>query len=161
MISKTLDKTKLDDVGNPTVSYECTAFDPAPLSLGDTVLLDYETLDIGVTLRIVSLTTNPYNKYQAGFSVSNVVPAVEDAAYEIATSTVGKDALMNGCRIGPEYGFEAIRNDKKARAYMNSTNLALQTGDGSGNNWTNKLYYDVDPETGAANLVFNADHCFL
>jgi hypothetical protein len=73
VISKTLDKTKLDSNGNPTVSYECTAFNPAPLELGDTVMLDYKTLDIGVTLRIVSLTTNPYNKFQANFSVSNVV----------------------------------------------------------------------------------------
>ena len=155
VISKTLDKTTLNDNGNPTVSYECTAFDPAPLTLGDVVLLDYETLDIDVTLRIVSLTTNPYNKYDVSFSVSNVVSAVEDAAYEIATSTVSKDSIYNGCRIGPEYGFEAIRNDKKARSYFRSDGMKFQTGDGTGNTWTDKLYYAADTDTGNVELFFN------
>lgn len=155
VISKTLDKTTLDDKGNPTVSYECTAFNPSPLSLGDTVLLDYETLDIDVTLRIVSLTTNPYNKYDVSFSVSNTVPAVEDAAYEIATTTVAKDALYNGCRIGPEYGFEAVRNDRKARAFFKSDGMKFQTGDGTGNTWADKLYYAVDTDSGNTELFFN------
>ena len=155
VISKTLDKTVLDETGNPTVSYECAAFNPAPLSLGDVVLLDYESLDIDITLRIVSLTTDPYNKYEASFSVSNVVPAIEDAAYEIATSTVSKDALYNGCRIGPEYGFEAVRNDKRARAYFRSDGMKFQTGDGSGTTWADKLYYAVDTDTGNTELYFN------
>ena len=155
VISKTLDKTALDDNFNPTISYECTAFNPSPLTLGDVVLLDYETLDIGVTLRIVSLTTNPYNKFDVSFSVSNSVPAVEDAAYEIATSTVAKDTLYNGCRIGPEYGFEAVRNDKKARAFFKSDGMKFQAGDGTGNTWADKLYYAVDTDTGNTELFFN------
>ncbi len=155
VISKTLDKTTLDNNGNPTVSYECAAFDPATLTLGDVVLLDYETLDIDITLRIVSLTTNPYNKYEVSFSVSNTVPAVEDAAYEIATSTVSKDSVYNGCRIGPEYGFEAIRNDKKARAFFKSDGMKFQTGDGTGNAWTDKLFYAADTDTGNVELFFN------
>jgi hypothetical protein len=104
---------------------------------------------------VVAKSYDPYNPNNVSVEIGNYVNSLEDDLYRIETQAVSKDALMNGCRIGPEYGFEAIRNDKKARAYLNSTNLAFQTGDGSGNNWTDKLYYDVDPETGAATLVFN------
>lgn len=155
VISKSVDKTTLDRNGNPTVAYECALIHPMELALGDVVTMAYATLGIDVTLRIVSITTNPYNKYEVSFSVSNTVPAVEDAAYEIQTTTVAKDALYNGCRIGPEFGFEAVRNDKKARSYFKSDGMAMQAGDGTGENWEDKLYYDFDPETGEAILVFD------
>lgn len=155
VISKSVDKTNRDSSGNPTVAYECALIQPMELCLGDVVSMAYSTLGINVTLRIVSLTTNPYNKYEASFCVSNTVPAVEDEAYEIQTSMVAKDATYNGCRIGPENGFEAVRNDKKARAYFKSDGMAFQAGDGSGENWTDKLYYDFDAVTGEAILVFD------
>lgn len=157
VLSRAVDKRTLDDEGNPTVSYTCGLIKPVELSLGDEVYLKNVKLDIDVTLRIVSITKNPYRSWEVSVEVGNYVNALEDDLYRIETEKVSKDALMNGCRIGPEYGFEAVRNDKKARAYMNSTNLAFQTGDGSGSSWVNKLYYDVDTETGLAKLVFDGE----
>ena len=154
VMSKDVDKRERDALGNPTITYSCGVLNSTPLALGDTVTLDYERLDIAVTLRVVSLSVNPYDKRVLSLEVGNYANALEDDLYRIETSTVVKDKLYNGTRIGPEFGFEAVRSDKKARAYFNSTNLAMQAGDGSGN-WTNKLYYDYDSETGAATLVFD------
>jgi hypothetical protein len=155
VISKTVDKTKPDANGSPTVAYECRLVRPMALALGDVVTLRYAKLAIDVTLRIVSITTNPYNSDEVSFSVSNTVPAVEDAAYKIATQTVAKDAKYNGVRIGPEFGFEAVRNDKMARAYFRSDELKFQTGDGSGTAWTDKLYYAYDSDSETVELFFN------
>ncbi len=155
VISKTYNKREKDRFGNPLVSYACSLIQPMAISLGDVVTLEYAKLDIDVELRVVSITTNPYNKYEADFEIGNFIPGLADDAYRIETQTVAKDKIYHGARIGPEYGFEVIRSDKKARAYLNSQSLAFQAGDGSGTNWTNKLYYDFDPETGAAILVFD------
>ena len=143
VISKEVDKTKRDELGNPTVAYECALIYPMALALGDVVTLDYDTLGIDVSLRIVSITTNPYNQYEVSFSVSNTVPAIEDAAYDIATTTVSKDAVYNGCRIGPEFGFEVVLSDNYARSFFNSIAFKMQVGDGGGVNWTDAIYFDA------------------
>jgi len=124
------------------------------IELGDVVTVQYDTLGINANLRVVSISTNPYNSFDVEFEIGNFNPTLENDIYRIETSTITKDKLYHGCRIGPEYGFECIRNDKKARAYMNSENLAFQAGDGSGKSWKNKLYYDIDTETGEAELFF-------
>jgi len=157
VISKSTDKTTRDILGNPIVAYECSLINPADIYLGDVVTMGYDTLGIDITLRIVSITTNPYNKYEASFSVSNTVDTVEAEAYRIATSTVGKDKLYNGTRSEPEFGFENILSNLKARSYFNATGFAMQTGDGSGTNWVDKLYIETDPETGVSRLMYDGE----
>lgn len=147
VMAHSVDKRTLDKNGNPTVAYECAVYNPVePLSLGDVVTLNYSLLDIDVSLRIVSITTNPYDSRDVSVEIGNYVNSLEDDLYRIETQAVSKDALMNGCRIGPEYGFECVRNDKKARAFFKSDGLKFQAGDGSGSNWTDKIYFD--PLTG-------------
>lgn len=153
--SKIVDKRRLDSTGNPTISYKCGVYKGASLNLGDVVTLDYEALDIDASLRVVSKAQDPYNPNNVTIEVGNYVNSLEDDLYRIETQAVKKDALMNGTRIGPEYGFEAVRNDKLARAYFRSDGMALQSGDGSGTTWTDRLKYEYDSETGETTLVFN------
>jgi hypothetical protein len=155
VISKAVDKRRPDDSGNPTVSYTCGVYKGASIALGDIITLDYEALDIDVTLRVVGKSYDPYNPNRVTVEIGNYINSLEDDLYRIETQSVGKDRFMNGVRIGPEYGFEAIRNDKRARAYYRSDQMAMQTGDGSGANWENKLFYDYDRETGNTELYFN------
>lgn len=155
VISKAVDRRNFDDAGNPIIAYTCGVYKGATINLGDVVTLDYEVLDIDVSLRVVSKTYDPYNPNNVAIEIGNYVNALEDDLYRIETQSVSKDALMNGVRIGPEYGFEAVRNDKKARAYFKSDGMAFQAGDGSGDNWEDKLYYDFDSDTGEAVLVFD------
>ncbi len=154
VISKAVDKRKRDDLGNPTVSYTCRVFEGSDLSLGDKVTLKYDALGIDVTLRIVTLAYDPYNPDNVTIEIGNYINSLEDDLYRIETQAVQKDALYNGIRIGPEYGFEAVRNDKKARAYFRSDEMKFQSGDGSGS-WTDRLTYEYDAETGETTMVFN------
>ena len=144
IISKEVNKTQRDEQGNPIVAYECDLVEPMTLALGDSVRMVYDTLSIDITLRIVSITTDPYNSENVSFSVANIVPTIEDVNYQIQTETVRKNKLYNGCRIGPEYGFENVLSNKSARSYFRADGMAMQTGDGSGSNWTDGLsiYYD-------------------
>jgi hypothetical protein len=153
IISKDVDKTQRDELGNPITAYECDLVEPIPLSLGDVVTLDYETLSIDISLRIVSITTNPYNSAEVSFSVSNTVPTIEDETYEIKTSTVGKDKLYNGCRIGPEYGFENMRSDGKFRSYFRADEFKMQTKDGD--SWKDRLSVVYDEGAGEFDILFN------
>jgi hypothetical protein len=154
ILGKEVNKRQLDALGNPTIAYSCGLIGPIELNLGDAVYISNAKLDVDVTLRVVSLITNPYKTWEVIVEIGNTIPGTEDELYKIQTTTISKDKTYNGIRIGPDTGFEAVRNDNKARAYFNSTNLAMQAGDGEGN-WTNKLYYDFDSETGEATLVFD------
>lgn len=145
VLSKTYSKREKDSNGNPLVSYSCALIKPKEIALGDVVTIDYESLDINVELRVISITTDPYNKYLAAFEIGNFYPGLADDAYRIETSTLIKSKIYYGSRISPEHGFESIRSDKKARTVMNADTFAMQAGDGQGN-WINKIYFD--PATG-------------
>jgi hypothetical protein len=123
------------------------------IALGDVVDIDYASLDIDVELRIVSMTTNPYNKYEVSFEIGNFSSSLEDDAYSIETSTLTKSKYYYGARISPENGFESISSDNMARSVFNADTFAMQSGDGSGSNWTNKLYFDPD----LGKYVFDGD----
>lgn len=142
IVSKSVDKRNLDSEGNPTIAYTCGVYKGASLDLGDVVTIYYDALDIDVSLRVVSKAYDPYNPNNVTVEIGNYVNALEDDLYRIETQAVMKDALMNGCRIGPEYGFEVVRNDKKARAFFKSDGLKFQAGDGTGSTWTDKIYFD-------------------
>ena len=116
------------------------------LGLGDEVILVQKDLGIQEQLRIVRIGYNPYNPIEAEIELANFISGLEDQMYQIETKTVVKDKLYYGARIGPENGFESVRSDKRARAYFNADNFVMQSGDGTGNSWTNKLYFD--PATG-------------
>ena len=155
VISKTVNKRELDNEGNPIVSYTCGVYKGTLFDLGDVVTLSYPALDISTQLRVLSKSYDPFSPNNVTIEVGNSVSSLENDLYRIETQSVGKDKLMNGICIGPTYGFEAIRSDKRARAYYRSDQMAMQTGDGSGGNWENKLYYDYDSETGKTELYYN------
>lgn len=146
VISKAMDKRHLDSSGNPTIAYKCGVYKGSSLSLGDVVTLDYSALSICASLRVVSKAHDPYNPNSVTVEIGNYINSLEDDLYRIETQAVKKDALMNGTRIGPEYGFEAVRNDKLARTFFRSDGFKMQSGDGSGTNWTDRIYFD--PVTG-------------
>lgn len=155
--SSFIDKREKDEDGNPLKSYSCEpiAIPGVSYSLGDDVLLIQPDLGINEELRLVRLSYNPYNPLDISMEFSNRIPGLEDDIYRIETQAVSKDKLMNGTRIGPVYGFEAVRNDKKARSYFRSDGMAFQSGDGTGENWINRLYYDYDSELDETTLVFD------
>ena len=115
--------------------------------LGDTVyLFDSQLGIIDLPVRIIKESHNPVQRMKGNVTISNTAGAfikdINDIVVGLQQNTVAKDALYYGARIGPENGFESIRSDKKARAYFNADAFKMQSGDGSGSNWTDKLYFD-------------------
>ena len=157
VVSKITNKRQFDEDGNPTVSYTCTPlYLPGDAySLGDNISLRKKELGISEELRVVSITRDVYEPMNVTFQFANYLNGLESSLYHISVTAVSKDKFMNGIRIGPEFGFEAVRNDKRARAYFRSDEMKFQSGDGSGSTWKDRLYYDYDSDTDETVLVFD------
>ena len=158
VLSSTVNKRELKN-GLPKVTYSCTPVN-TPLSnfeLGDNITLRQLDLGINQDLRAVSITYNPYDPSETSFVFSDQIGDLSSSLYDIVTDQVVKDAKYNGIRIGPEFGFEAVRNDKRARAYFRSDGMVFQSGDGNLENpeWKDRLYYEYDAEEDETYLVFD------
>jgi hypothetical protein len=162
IVSKIFNKRERNAEGNLLISYTCSPImlPDIPLSLGDEVLLIQKDLGIKEQLRIVRIGYNPYNPIDADIELANFVSGLEDDIYRIKTSTIAKEKVYNGCRIGPDDGFVATRSDKLARNRMNATEgNVLEIGDGTGN-YTPVFFVAVDPDTGTAKLFLAGDAVF-
>lgn len=157
VISKTINKRDLDEEENPKVSYVCTPITVPGISygLGDDIQLIQKTLGISEILRVIRIEQDPYNEINTKYEFANYTNDLASSLYNIMTFAVQKDLTYNGIRIGPQYGFEAVRNDKKARAYFRSDAMVFQSGDGTGENWTDRLYFEYDTEAGETTLVLD------
>lgn len=159
IISKTVNKREFDEDGAPIVSYICNpVYTPEKsYQLGDDILVTHELLDSQEKTRLVSLSYNPYDPLRTIMQFTNYSNGLESELYRIETEVMVKDKHYNGIRIGPKYGFEAIRNDKRARAYFRSDGLVMQSGDGTGRDgsWKDRLYYDYDSDSDDTTLVFD------
>ena len=109
---------------------------------GDTIRIVDEVVGLDVLNKVIKRTYNPIKAINTSLEVVNRIELFTDTVTKIQRDTLMKDKLYHGIRISPEFGFESIRNDSKARGIFNSDTFALQTGDGTGGNWTNKLYFD-------------------
>jgi hypothetical protein len=147
VVSKTVDKRQKDEDGNYLVSYMCTPiFIPGDsYTLGDNVVLLQKTLGLSEQLRVVSISRNPYDEMQTTLEFANYTNGLESSLFRIETNTLTKGKTYYGARISPEYGFESIRSDLKARTVMNADTFEMQVGDGTGL-WYKKLWFD--PELG-------------
>lgn len=156
VVSKTLNKRQLDELGNFLVSYTCTPiFLGISYDLGDNVRLMQKELGINEELRVISISRNPYNEMEITFQFANYENSLASSLYRIEVSSVLKDKLYNGTRIGPEYGFENVRGDKRARSYFRADEMKFQSGDGSGTNWKDRLYFEYDSDTDETILVLD------
>ncbi|WP_375104654.1 phage tail protein [Paenibacillus sp. RS8] len=113
--------------------------------LGDSVFIVDPELGIDEEQRIISYTYSPRRRINSKVVISNAITGITDAVVSLKKTTIVKDKVYNGTRIGPEVGFEAIRSDKMARAVMNATEgIKLQKGNGSGSSWTDVIYLDTE-----------------
>ena len=110
---------------------------------GDTIRIIDEVISLDVTNKVIKRTYNPVRLLNTSLEIANSIEILTDSVTKIRRDTVAKDKIYHGIRISPDNGFESIRSDKMARGVFNSDIFALQTGDGTGENWTNKLYFDA------------------
>lgn len=113
---------------------------------GDTIRIIDEVIGLDVSNKVIKRTYNPIKAISTSLEIANSIEILTDSVTKIRRDTVAKNKIYHGIRISPDTGFESIRSDKMARGVFNSNTFALQTGDGTGENWINKLYFD--PATG-------------
>ena len=156
VLSKTVNKREKDENGNPTISYAVSPInlDDTPYELGDNVRLIQRRIGVNEDLRVTSVNYDPYNKHDITYTFANYENGLESEIFRINRETLIKDKVYNGIRISPEVGFEAVLSNKLARAYFGADQMAFQTGDGTGENWYNKLYYILDTISGNAEMYF-------
>lgn len=113
--------------------------------LGDSVFIVDPELGIDEEQRIISYTYSPRRRINSKVVISNAITGIKDTVVNLKKTTIIKDKVYNGTRIGPEVGFEAIRSDKLARTVMNATEgIKIQKGNGSGSGWTDVVYMDTE-----------------
>lgn len=109
---------------------------------GDTIRIIDEILGLDVENKVIKRTYNPIKSINTSLEIANSIELLTDSVTKIQRDTVAKNKLYHGIRISPDNGFESIRSDNMARGIFNSDTFALQTGDGTGENWINKIYFD-------------------
>ena len=109
---------------------------------GDTIRIIDEVIGLDVSNKVIKRTYNPVRLLNTSLEIANSIEILTDTVTKIRRDTVAKDKIYHGIRISPDSGFESLRSDKMARGIFNSDIFALQTGDGTGENWVNKLYFD-------------------
>ena len=117
------------------IAYTCTpiVLPNKDINLGDDVLLVQPELGIQDTLRVVMVGYNPVDTMEKEVEIANFINGLEDQLYKIETTTVAKEKIYNGCRIGPDEGFVAERSDLKAKTMMNATEgISVYSDVGSG-----------------------------
>ena len=109
---------------------------------GDTIRIIDEVIGLDVTNKVIKRTYNPIRSINTSLEIANSIEILTDSVTKIRRDTIAKDKIYHGIRISPDTGFESIRSDKMARGVFNSDTFALQVGDGTGENWINKIYFD-------------------
>lgn len=109
---------------------------------GDTIRIVDEVMGLDVVNKVIKRTYNPVKAINTSLEIANSIELLTDTVTNIQRNTVAKNKLYHGIRISPDNGFESIRSDNMARGIFNSDTFALQTGDGTGQNWINKVYFD-------------------
>ena len=117
--------------------------------LGDTVhLFDSQLGIIDLPVRIIKESHNPVQRMKGNVTISNTAGAfikdISDTVVALQQTTITKESLYNGVKIGPDEGFVAIRSDNKVKSILNATEgISVQSGDGLGA-WIDRFYVDVD-----------------
>ena len=117
--------------------------------LGDTVhLFDSQLGIIDLPVRIIKESHNPVQRMKGNVTISNTAGAfikdISDTVVALQQTTITKESLYNGVKIGPDEGFVATRSDNKVKSVLNATEgISVKSGDGLGA-WVDRFYVDVN-----------------
>lgn len=103
------------------------------IGVGDTIQIIDEVIGLNVQNRIISITYNPIFELNTKLEIANTIESITSTITKIEKSKIEKEAIYNGCKIGPDDGFVAERSDGKAKTVMNATEgISIYSDKGSG-----------------------------
>ena len=134
--------------------------------LGDTVhLFDSQLGIIDLPVRIIKESHNPVQRMKGNVTISNTAGAfikdISDTVVALQQTTITKESLYNGVKIGPDNGFVATRSDDLVKTSMNATNgISIDMRNTIAASYTPVFYVQTDAETGTAKLYLAGNAVF-
>jgi hypothetical protein len=125
------------------------------IGVGDTIRIIDQVIGLDVENRVLSIKYNPIMAINTELEIANTIELITDKINEIDTDTVKQDRLYNNVSISQDYGFRAVRSDKRARTTMGGGTISMDVGDGDGN-YTPAVYFDVE----SGKYMINGDGIF-
>ncbi|GHU89480.1 hypothetical protein FACS1894202_07760 [Clostridia bacterium] len=117
IFGQNIDNRRRDENSNPSVSYSCSVFKPQSISIGDDIRINYESMNINVPLRVISLERDVEN--HVTIEVGNRA-SLSDDMFRIFTSKVSLSKWYYGTRISSEYGIQITRSAGRSDMTLNS-----------------------------------------
>ncbi len=103
------------------------------IELGDTVYVIDQEADIDIINRIVKVEYDPRYRKNTAVTIANRIELLTDKVTNIERTSVAKEAIYNGIKIGPDEGYVAERSDGKAKTIMNATEgISIYSDTGGG-----------------------------
>ena len=129
------------------------------ISLGDTVRVIDEMMNIDIENQVLSIEYNPIFETNVRIELVNVIELITHKIDEIETKTVTKEKIYNGCRIGPDEGYVAERSDEKAKTVMNATEgISIYSDLGVG--YVRNFYVDTEGRIQAKSIEIDDESLF-
>lgn len=162
-IEKIVDKTKKDNEGNPSISYEITVADLTHLypwdkiKLWDEVKIIDEDLKINIISYVVEIEYNPVNKTNERIVVSNIIPDLSDYTVEVENKIDNLDNEVNDKidNLDDEIHEELKDTEDKLTLEINKTNDKLEITAKDLRNKDNELNGKIEFTTQHLTTEFN------
>lgn len=142
----TLDAIEIDANGNETG--KLVRLTPGGIGISNDGGQTFLTAMTGDGVLAERVICNELHILQIGANGIVIENGLEDsniASSDKWNNAVFIDQYYNRIKINTANGFEAIRNDNMVRTLMNGTyGIAIQRGDGSGGNWSDRFWVDLD-----------------
>ena len=114
------------------------------LSLGDAVTINYSSLNINTTTRVITLDYDPFHPMAISMTTGDYVPNFTNAVTAALEARVSEGVPYYGVTIDKETGIKIARSDGKSEAIFNSSLFTMRGKiDGI---MKDQIYFD--PESG-------------
>lgn len=107
-------------------TYDLTLYKETALELGDAVSIEYSSLGLTASARVISIDRDPFNFRSVKIVTGAPVPSYVDSAIRAINGKVGLDQPYYGVTISREYGMKIARSDGMSEALFNSDVFAMR-----------------------------------
>ena len=91
------------------------------LGVGDSIRIIDELLNLDIVNRVVSIEYNPIFEINTKLEIASTLATLATEISNIYDSSVSKEELYNGVKVGPKDGFVALRSDGRVKTILNAT----------------------------------------
>jgi len=113
------------DTRSGSETYDLTLYKETALELGDAVSIDYSSLGLAASARVISIDKDPFDFRHVKIVTGATVPSFVDSAIRALNDKVGVDQPYYGVTISRSKGIEIRRSDGASQAIFNSDTFEM------------------------------------